>query len=280
MSNLIYLPKGAAGEYAKYAVNFLTGCPGRCSYCYNRKGITAKVLGGDIAQLRKCFSSESEALAVFEKELKSLPEEDLRRHGIFFSFVSDPMLPQCFTLIMSAVSICVKNNIPVMLLTKQTWWVKNFIHMIDSPWELNPIAFGNRKLVGFGFTLTGHDEMEPGAAPNQSRIEAMKALKRSGFRTWASIEPVIDIESSKRMVEECIGFCDHMKIGLLSGKKFTTGELSYFFAYVNILAIHKGVTVYWKDSFIKQTLFGGRPKIYNCVSSDYSMFLQGDGNHK
>ena len=30
---LIYKPKGAAGEYAKYAVNFFNGCSNECAYC-------------------------------------------------------------------------------------------------------------------------------------------------------------------------------------------------------------------------------------------------------
>ena len=41
---IIYQPKGAAGEYAKYAVNFVVGCEYGCKYCYNRKGVASGYL--------------------------------------------------------------------------------------------------------------------------------------------------------------------------------------------------------------------------------------------
>lgn len=33
----IYQPKGKAGEYAKYAVNFYVGCSNDCDYCEDVK---------------------------------------------------------------------------------------------------------------------------------------------------------------------------------------------------------------------------------------------------
>lgn len=35
---LIYQPQGAAGEYAKWAINLYHGCSNGCTYCYNRRG--------------------------------------------------------------------------------------------------------------------------------------------------------------------------------------------------------------------------------------------------
>lgn len=42
---LIYQPRGAAGEYAKWAVNLYNGCSNGCTYCYNRRGILSHAFG-------------------------------------------------------------------------------------------------------------------------------------------------------------------------------------------------------------------------------------------
>lgn len=40
---LIYQPQGAAGEYAKWAINLYHGCSNGCTYCYNRRGVLSHV---------------------------------------------------------------------------------------------------------------------------------------------------------------------------------------------------------------------------------------------
>ena len=52
----------------------------------------------------------------------------------------------------------------------------------------------------------------------------MKELHSAGISTWASIEPVIDPDLSFEMIREMAGFCDHYKIGILSGKKSYTPQ--------------------------------------------------------
>lgn len=42
---LIYQPQGAAGEYAKWAINLYHGCSNGCTYCYNRRGVLSHVFG-------------------------------------------------------------------------------------------------------------------------------------------------------------------------------------------------------------------------------------------
>ena len=76
-----------------------------------------------------------------------------------------------------------------------------------------------RKHVAFGFTLTGHDELEGNSSPNLERISTMKLLHDRGYRTFVSAEPVIDPVSSLQVIKGTLGFCDLYKVGLLSGKK-------------------------------------------------------------
>ncbi len=52
----LYTPNGPAREYAAVGCNFYRGCPYQCRYCYNRSGLTAKVMGVDHAVLENAFT--------------------------------------------------------------------------------------------------------------------------------------------------------------------------------------------------------------------------------
>ena len=269
MSNYaIYQPKGKAAEYAKWACNFYVGCSNGCAYCYLKKGIGAKVLGGCVPTLKKCFRDEDHALEIFRKELKDNLTE-LKKYGLFFSFTTDPMLPETIGLTMAAINALVVNGIPIKILTKCAAWVDLFLS------KNGPIVCLGKAVhnVAFGFTLTGHDELEPGASTNQERIEAMQKLHEAGFKTFASIEPIIDLDSSFDMIMFSRGYCDLYKIGLMSGQKVDTafyGLLrSFNLQVVNTLS-HYPAKVYWKESFTKH--FSQFPAAGCNVNRDYNIF--------
>lgn len=166
--------------------------------------------------------------------------------------------------------------IPVSILTKRADFVLNedSIHSkrfkcVIRPFENNAYS----KDIAFGFTLTGHDEMEPGCSSNADRIKAMKILHDKGFRTWASIEPVIDFHSSWQMIQAVAPFCDHFKIGLRTDKKYDTAidEAVTFVNAVRKIANDNHCTVYWKESF-RQFWGGGAPFGVNFVEGDYNLF--------
>ena len=172
MNKAIYQPKGAAGEYAKYACNFYVGCSNGCTYCYCKKGVLASQLGGDVPKLKKCFKDKAHALEVFEKELKAnLPE--LQKHGLFFSFTTDPCLKETFGLTQGAGWIAIKNHVPIKILTKRSELTEfTMFNWFWGVWKNDEY----KKYVAIGFTLTGHDVLEPGASTNDERIEAMRKL--------------------------------------------------------------------------------------------------------
>jgi len=272
MSNYaIYQPKGKAGEYAEWACNFHVGCSNDCSYCYCKKGVLAHAMGGKTATLKKCFKDENDALEVFEKELKAnLPE--LQKHGLFFTFTSDPFLPETTLLTQQAARLCLIHDVPVKFLTKRTdWHIDEFIrkvHENGTIWNYKP----KMHLLAFGFTLTGHDELEPGASANAERIEAMKKLHNAGFKTFASIEPIVRLGSSFEMICATNGFCDQYKIGLESGKKYNKSELNRFIRGVIEQVEFYGAKIYFKDSLLKAA---GIERSYlpsNCVSRDFDIF--------
>lgn len=273
MSNLaIYKPRGKAAEYSEYACNFYVGCTGACSYCYLKKGRGAKVLGGDIPVLKKCFKSENHALEVFRKELDANRNE-LLKYGLFFSFTTDPMLPETSELTWRAIMDCNDLGVPVKVLTKRAEWVEDYVHFINHSNSENEDREW-RELIAFGFTLTGHDELEPGASTNYERIAAMKLLHEAGFKTFASIEPIIYFNSSFSMIAMTLDYCDLYKIGLLSGGKYDKNELQHF---VNKLkCLPDNPKIYLKESIRKKLCYD--PLAWglgeNFVEADYNMFKQ------
>ena len=246
MGKCIYEPKGKAKEYAEWACNFYVGCSNNCSYCYLKQGRGGKILGGCTPILKKCFKDKNHALNVFKKEVDTNLVE-LQEKGLFFSFTTDPCLKETINLTGNAIGYCIYMGIKCKVLTKATNWVDGFLREKE---ENNYFDTENSKEVYcFGFTLTGHDELEPNANTNQERIEAIKKLHNAGCTTFASIEPIIDLKSSMDMIKQTIGYCDEYKIGLLSGDKtIKKVELQKFFDEVNLLATTHNFKVYWKDS--------------------------------
>lgn len=279
MSNLaIYQPKGKAAEYAKWACNFYIGCSNGCTYCYLKKGIGCKTLGGNKPTLKKCFSKggrykfdrsiwidgEDFALSVFGFELEENLIE-LQKNGLFFSFTTDPLLPETIGLTFEAIEMCIENQIPVYVLTKTvTDEFDNFYLNFSIEEAIN-------SKIAFGFTLTGHDELEPHASKNMERIEAMRKLHNAGFKTFASIEPVIDFESSMQMIIRTASICDLLKIGLESGKKYNKKELQEFVSSVSFITKDTR-KIYWKDSLLKAAGINRADLPDNCVSRDYNLF--------
>ena len=212
---VIYTPKGAALEYGRVGANFYTGCPHNCEYCYLKRGIIGKALGGTEVNLKKTLKDPDTAFVIFEREVARHIDE-CRKHGIFFSFTCDPLIMETRCLTLRAIYHCVENGIPVWLLTKDATFSYDPDWMSAVCEEFTP---EQKAMTHFGFTLTGRDDMEPGASTNDGRILAMSRVKQAGFKTWASIEPVIDWDSADKVVIGSLDYCDHYKIGLRSGVK-------------------------------------------------------------
>lgn len=251
MNKAIYMPKGKAGEYAKYACNFYRGCSNGCTYCYLKRGVLQHALGADMPILKTCFNDEHDAIRVYFNELTD-PNvyADIMKQGVFFTFTSDPCLAETIILNSSVMCGTMDIDVPVQMLTKCAKWIHT-----DAGLQLleHPKA---SELLSVGFTLTGMDYLEPNASTNAERVEAMKRIHDMGIRTWASVEPVIDIEASKRCIANTLEFCNEYKIGLLSGGKrgYTKEDVQKFVEWVENAVQGKGKKVYLKESvrnFIK-----------------------------
>ena len=165
-------------------------------------------------------------------------------------------------------------KIPITMLTKNAEFCGKDNHVIQSTeqflaisdWLVNIKMFQEdyQERLAIGFTLTGHDELESNASPNMERIATMKRMADSGFKVWASIEPVITFPAALDMVYQAVNAgCQHFKFGLLTNntrlvrKDFAFDE-HHFDAYkVNdclhfvedVMRVTSGkTTVYWKQS--------------------------------
>ncbi|MDE6696937.1 MAG: hypothetical protein K2K25_08650, partial [Muribaculaceae bacterium] len=149
-------------------------------------------------------------------------------------------------------------------------WLSEIVTMVIE----SSIVEERKNMVAFGFTLTGFDEKEPGASTNQERIEAMRELHDMGFRTFASIEPIIAPARSLRMIEATKGFCDLYKVGLISGKGKNFYERSKIFRMYGWLygLADKGLKIYLKDSFLEYIDILRYQLSENFVNSDYNIF--------
>lgn len=255
----IYTPKGAALEYGRTGCNFYTGCPHECEYCYLKRGITGKALGGNEVRLKKCFKDEKDALYQFSKEVIK-HRERLKRTGVFFSFTTDPMIPETIELTMQSLLFLQDAGIPSYILTKNADFIDYEL------FHTYMMGLTARGLLHFGFTLTGRDDMEPKASLNADRIATMKRLKQGyGCQTWASIEPVIDWKSAERVVLASLPYCDHYKIGLRSGVRSDYYNHAETFERVSFLV--EVITRAYRDVYLKQS-------VRTFIGNDYNVTLQ------
>jgi len=270
----IYTTKGAAREYGRVGCNFYTGCPHECEYCYLKRGITGKALGGTEVRLKKCFKDEEDARQVFIREMYRY-HEYLRQTGIFFSFTTDPMIPETRELTRFAASFANMHGVPVKILTKDASWIDIYGRTMQT--FLASTFFPEN--ISFGFTLTGRDDMEPKASTNLERIQNMRSLHNIGFKTWASIEPVIDWTHANMVVEMSLDCCDHYKIGLRSGVKKDYYNLVRSGMWMDDLT--KKITAAGRTVYLKES---ARKLLQRCYIEDYyneilSRTVDMDGNN-
>lgn len=248
----IYNPSGKAGEYSTWACNFFTGCSNKCSYCYCKNILRG--IWTDYPRLKTSLKSESNAIQIFKQEMaNNLPE--LQKNGLFFSFTTDPTLDETIYLTNQAAIICAENKIKVKILTKDICWMQKY-------------GFDN-KFTQIGFTLTGHDELEHSSAGNIDRIRAMLVLHDNKFKTFASIEPIIDLKSSLKMIRATDGFCDLYKIGLMSGKKYEKKDLFNFID--TVIFENPNTKIYFKNSLLDQAGVKRDTLPANCVNRNYNL---------
>lgn len=260
---LIYQPQGAAGEYAKWAINLYHGCSNGCTYCYNRRGVLSHVFGDkpELAapvikqrdkQLNEYLKKNNmtahdaikkgvvgyeglvAALGLVSKDLEKIGIDRIRQDGgIFFSFTCDPFDIEADMLILQQVVLhLLFDRIPVTILTKNVHWVQTVLWkrtLRDLTTDYKDIA----RLLTIGFTITGKDKLEPGAPSTEERIEALRELHdKYMVKTFVSLEPITSIHTASEVIKKTYKITDEIRLGAQSPIKKDRYDPNEFFGFI------------------------------------------------
>jgi DNA repair photolyase len=198
--DLIYAPKGQAGEYAELATNPYRGCGHGCAYCY-----VPKILFMD----RKEFDAGATLRPGYLHDLKRQAVR-LQAKGVtgqvMLSFTTDPYHPGDTNATRQTLGILRDHGFGFCTLTKGGW---RSIHDLD---------LFRRDRDAYACTLTSLDKAfslkwERNAALPKDRLGALEYFHKRGIFTWVSLEPTLDIEASLAIVEATHESVDLYKVG-------------------------------------------------------------------
>ena len=283
---LIYQPQGAAGEYAKWAINLYHGCSNGCTYCYNRRGVLSHVFGdkpelaAPIIRQRDKLLNEylnknnmtahdaikkgvvdhkglMATIDIISKDLEKIEIDRIRQDGgIFFSFTCDPFDIEADMFILQQVVLhLLFDRIPVTILTKNVHWLQTGLWkstLRDITTDYKDIA----RLLTIGFTITGKDKLEPNAPSTEKRIEALRKLHDEyKIKTFVSLEPIMSIHTASEVIKKTYKITDEIRIGAQSPIKKDRYDPNDFFGFitaVKFLAHDFPCRFMVKDSMYKQ----------------------------
>jgi DNA repair photolyase len=201
---VIYEPKGRAREYSPLALNLYSGCDHGCKYCY-----MPNILYKD----RESFKIVKMKEGIIDKLEKESKKYAYSNKQVLLSFSGDPYCKanEIYNITKYALKILYENRIPVSILTKggtRALRDMDIFKMFDEH-------------IQIGATMTFYDEKlslqwEPGAAKPYDRIEMLKVLNDAGIKTWVSLEPVIDVNETLKLIKHLVPFVDIFKIGKIN----------------------------------------------------------------
>lgn len=166
-------------EYGDYTINHVLGCAHGCKYpCY---AFMLKKRFGQISSYESWLEPflVSNTLELLDKEIPCLKN---KIKSVQLCFTTDPFMygySEISKMSIKAIRKLNEAGIKCVILTKGIL-----------PLELASLSSENE----IGITLislneTYREQMEPGAAPISSRLEALRTLHDRGCKTWISMEP-------------------------------------------------------------------------------------------
>ena len=205
-ADVIYRPKGEAGEYAPLATNPYKGCGHCCAYCY---------VPGATHQKRPDFDAGAEPRPDFLQRLG----RDIERYRaagirdghpadqIFITFSSDPYHPgEDISPTIKTIEALIEGDMAFCTLSKGGTKALPF----DSLYRPGRDAYAA--------TLTTLDDdfsktWERKARLPGDRIAALRHFHELGIFTWVSLEPTLDVAASLEIVRATHRFVNLYKIG-------------------------------------------------------------------
>ena len=204
-------------EYGDYTMNHVFGCVHGCKYpCY---AYLLKKRFGEVSSYEEWLEPKivSNTLELLDEEIPRLKDNI---QSVQLCFTTDPFMygyDEVAEMSIAAIKKLNKAGIKCSVLTK----------------GILPISLAyESKENEYGITLISLDEdyrkrMEPGAAPLQARIQALRDLSEKGCKTWISMEPY----PTPNLVEQDLGsILDEVKFvnKIIFGRTNYSKEVSAF----------------------------------------------------
>jgi len=220
----IYEPTGQAREYAALACNLYRGCTHGCLYCYApaclriapedfhssgrpRPGILQK-LEQDAKRLSPVYWVRWPARRGVTVITNRTPGP---AQAVLLCFTCDPYQPdeRAHETTREAIGMLRQYGFAVQVLTKGGMRASRDFSLLNAPG------------CAFGTTLCWTDDLdrqhwEPGAAPIESRVQAIKVAHSLGIRTCVSVEPIIVPEQAISLIDELSPWADEWRVGKLN----------------------------------------------------------------
>jgi DNA repair photolyase len=193
---IIYEPAGRAREYSPMAANLYENCSHACFYCFNRR--FAK---GDFKQGR----TRVNVIEDLKKDCANLPE---KMYPVLLCFLCDPYQECAGDTTREAIAVLKKAGLSVQILSKAGESAMRDFDLLDSTdYVAASLTFIDPKKSR---------KNEPGAALPENRFQYLREAKARGFHTWASLEPVIEVEETMQIIQETKEFVDLYRLGVLN----------------------------------------------------------------
>lgn len=193
-------------EYGDYTINYVLGCSHGCKFpCY---AYVMKKRFGQVKSYEDWCSPclVSNTLELLDKEIPRLKD---KIESVQLCFATDPFMYGYDEVGQMSIASIRKLNAAGIKCTVLTKGVL--------PIKLAQLSDENE----YGITLISLDEryrekMEPGAAPYEERLAALRALHDVGCKTWISMEPYPTpnlIEQDLKVLLQAVGFVNKIIFG-------------------------------------------------------------------
>jgi DNA repair photolyase len=232
--DVIYAPRGQAGEYASLAANPYKGCGNRCNYCY-----VPLVLRMDRREFNAGAVPREDFLRRLQKDAGKYQALGITEQ-VMLSFTTDPYHPGDTTLTRQTLECLRSHGLGICVLTKGG---TRALRDLDLFWPGRD---------AFACTLTSLDpdfslKWERAAALPEDRLAALRAFHGAGIFTWVSLEPVLDTRATLEIIRETHAYVDLFKIGRANYIALTkTTDWKQFTADVLEVLAETGARAYLK----------------------------------
>ena len=249
-------------EYGDYTMNHVQGCAHGCKYpCYAM--MMAKRFGKVASYEEWCQPVlVSNTLELLDKELPRLKD---KISNVQLCFTTDSFMygyDDICEMSKKAILRINREGIPCVVLSKGVL-----------PADLASPGFSKENV--YGITLVSLDEhyreeYEPGAAPYEERIAALKTLHKAGCKTWVSMEPYPTpniVEQDLASILEVVSFADRIIFGRTNYNKvvsaFPNSKAWYNDRVLEVVSFCEGRGIDW---YVKRgTWTGVGPMSSNCM---------------